>query len=74
MAVITNIKGPKGDAGTNGTPGADGDAGANGSNGAAGSKWFSGAGAPSDSLGVNGDFYLNTTSGDVSVKAASTWA
>ena len=70
MAVITNLKGPAGSAGADETDGTDGSPGADG---AAGSKWFSGASAPSDSLGVNGDFYLNTTTGDVSVKAGNTW-
>jgi len=74
VAVITNIKGPKGDTGNAGGAGADGANGTNGAAGAAGSKWYSGASAPSDGVGVNGDFYLNTTTGDVSVKAASTWA
>jgi hypothetical protein len=68
MAVVMNIKGPKGDDGANG---ADGAAGADGQDG---SKWYSGSGSPSDSTGIDGDFYLNTTTGDVSVKAGGTWA
>ncbi len=39
--------------------------GINGLNGASGSVWRNGAGAPSNSLGVNGDYYLNDTNGDV---------
>lgn len=39
-----------------------------------GSTWYSGAGAPSSSTGVVGDFYINTTSYDYSKKTgASTW-
>jgi hypothetical protein len=68
MAVIMNIKGPKGDPGD---PGNDGDPGADGQDG---SKWYSGSSAPSDSTGIDGDFYLNTTTGDVSVKTGGTWA
>ena len=38
------------------------------------SQWLSGAGIPTpDSIGVNGDMYLNTTNGDVYVKAGGTW-
>ena len=65
MAVITNIKGPAGTNGTNGT---------NGNDGAPGTVWFDGESAPSDGIGANGDFYLNTTTGDVSKKAGGTWA
>lgn len=46
--------------------------GAAGATGAAGSKWYNGAGAPT-TQGVNGDFYLNTTTYDVSLKTAGTW-
>lgn len=44
-----------------------------GADGADGTVWYYGAGAPSDAVGVNGDFYLNTTNGDVYTKAAGTW-
>lgn len=50
--------------------------GAQGSTGAAGADgktWYSGSGAPSDASGVDGDFYLNTTTYDVFKKAAGTW-
>lgn len=47
--------------------------GAAGATGAAGSKWYNGAGAPSAGTGVSGDYYLNTTNGDVYVKTTS-WA
>jgi hypothetical protein len=36
-------------------------------------EWYSGAGAPASGLGVNGDHYLNTTTGDVYKKLANTW-
>lgn len=38
-----------------------------------GGTWYSGSGSPLDSLGVDGDLYLNTTSGSVFVKASGTW-
>jgi hypothetical protein len=34
---------------------------------------YSGAGAPSDGNGVDGDFYINTSNGDYYLKASSTW-
>jgi hypothetical protein len=71
MGVVANIKGPSGAAGATGPTGPTGNTGAPG---AAGSVWFNGAGAPSDAVGANGDFYLNTTTGDVSKKVGGTWA
>lgn len=38
-----------------------------------GATWHSGAGAPSDSLGNDGDYYLNTTNSDIYTKTAGTW-
>ena len=38
-----------------------------------GSTWRTGTTAPDTSLGNNGDFYLNTTTGAVSAKSAGTW-
>lgn len=49
----TSIKGAKGDTGNTGLTGA------------AGSVWQSAAGAPLNTLGANGDYYLNTSTGDV---------
>lgn len=40
----------------------------------AGSIWRSGAGAPSSGLGVNGDYYLNSTNGDVYLKSGGTYS
>lgn len=66
--------GPTGPTGPQGTKGDTGDTGAIGPTGTAGEKWFSGTGAPAAATGVLGDWYLNTTTGDVSEKtAASTW-
>ena len=47
--------------------------GAAGTAGAAGSKWFSNPGAPSAGTGVDTDFYLNTTNGDVYQKTSGAW-
>lgn len=38
-----------------------------------GSVWYSGSGAPSSGTGANGDYYLDTASGDVYQKAAGAW-
>ena len=49
--------------GPQGQPGSDG----------VGSEWITGAGAPSNSLGENGDLYLDTTNGDVYQKFSGSW-
>ena len=67
---IGNIRGLQGIPGNDGTDGTDG---ADGLNGEDGNTWYSGSGVPSDGLGVNGDFYLNTATYDVYVKAGGTW-
>jgi hypothetical protein len=53
--------------------GSVGPTGATGATGTAGLNFLSGAGAPSDALGVQNDMYLNTTNWDVYKKGASTW-
>ncbi|MCZ4498486.1 MAG: cell wall surface anchor family protein [Marmoricola sp.] len=72
-SMLTNIKGPKGDtgaAGANGTNGADG---GNGSAGANGTTWYTGSTAPAAATGADGDFYLNTATGDLYRKASGAW-
>jgi hypothetical protein len=44
-----------------------------GPTGAAGSTWRNGSGAPSNGLGSDGDYYLNTANSDVYVKAAGAY-
>jgi len=61
---INLFQGPSGANGTNGT---------NGTNGINGATWYQGSGAPSVGLGVNNDFYLNTTISDVSQKQSGAW-
>jgi hypothetical protein len=53
---------------------ATGSPGTNGTDGTNGITWRSGSGAPSDSLGEDGDFYLRTDTFDVYKKAAGTYA
>jgi hypothetical protein len=60
-----------------GPPGATGDVGATGATGAtgaAGAVWRTGSGAPSDGLGINGDYYLNTANSDVYYKSGGTYS
>lgn len=48
--------------------------GATGPAGSPGSVWRNGSGAPSNSLGINGDYYLNNTNGDVYFKASGIYS
>jgi hypothetical protein len=57
--IIMNIKGLTGDPGAPGTDGY---------------TWYSGSTVPDNGDGVNGDFYLRTTTSDVYKKAAGTWS
>ncbi len=50
-----------------------GGGGGDGLPGADGTKWYRGATAPDAGLGVEGDFYLNTASGDVYQKVSGAW-
>lgn len=82
-----SLIGPPGDPGDPGAPGADGQDGQDGADGAPGAPGSpgaagadgktvrSGAGAPSDALGVNGDFYVDTSGPAIyGPKASGTWA
>jgi hypothetical protein len=51
-------------AGGGGTPGAPG---------APGSKWYSGTGPPDPSLGIDGDFYIDNSTGDYYQKIGGVW-
>ncbi|MBK7762937.1 MAG: collagen-like protein [Bacteroidetes bacterium] len=79
-AIVANIKGatgatgPQGPAGVPGATGPAGPSGAAGMNGINGSTWFNGTGIPSNLLGVNGDYYLNTITDDVYLKTSGTYA
>ena len=69
-----NLTGPAGSDGADGADGATGPAGADGADGADGATWYDGAGAPSGGLGADGDFYLDSSSGDYYEKSAGSWA
>jgi hypothetical protein len=51
-----------------------GPAGADGADGATGSVWRNGSGVPSNALGVDNDYYVNTDNGNVYFKAAGTYS
>lgn len=62
---LESLVGPEGDPGAPGAPGTDGDDGA---------VWRTGSGAPSGALGVVGDFYIDTVTGNYYEKTgASTY-
>lgn len=63
-AWLASLVGAAGSPGTNGT---------NGTNGTDGSVWLSGVGVPSSVLGVDGDYYINTSNSDVYKKASGTF-
>jgi hypothetical protein len=67
-SVIMNIRGPQGQSGAAGAKGDKGDTGS------AGTSILAGNGAPSNTLGNNGDNYINKTNGDFfGPKASGAW-
>lgn len=67
----TGPAGPQGDPGPTGATGAAGAAGSNGTNG---NTVLNGSGAPGAGLGVNGDFYIDTTADTIyGPKTAGDW-
>ena len=73
----TGAQGPQGIQGPQGVKGDKGDPGATGSQGPAGTPgevWFTGTAAPGSGLGIVGDWFLVSTTGDYYEKTgASTW-
>lgn len=73
----TGPTGPTGTTGATGSRGFTGPTGTNGTTGATGTNGngvLHGSGAPSDTLGVNSDFYFDTAGGNLwGPKAAGTW-
>jgi hypothetical protein len=66
--------GAAGPTGATGATGATGPAGTNGTNGTNGFSVLNGAGAPAGGTGVNGDFYINTSTWDIyGPKAGGAW-
>jgi len=66
--TTTSVKGDKGDPGSQGAQGAQGIQGSDGSDGADGEDGktlLNGAGTPASGLGVDGDFYIDTTGDDI---------
>ena len=64
----TGSTGATGSTGTTGASGPVGPIGASGSNGASGTLgtvWRSGTGVPANTLGINGDYYLDVATGNV---------
>jgi hypothetical protein len=69
-----SILGPQGSQGIQGIQGVQGNTGNTGATGDPGAVWRTGSGAPSDGLGINGDYYLDTSgNGNVYKKAAGTY-
>ena len=66
------LQGPPGATGPEGPSG--GPAGPAGPPGAPGSVWRNGNGAPANSLGANGDYYLNDLTGDVYLRTSSIYS
>ena len=73
LASCTGAQGEKGDKGDQGEQGIQGEPGEPGEPGEDGSIWLTGSGAPTSSIGKNGDMYLNTSNGDVYQKEADGW-
>ena len=73
LASCTGAQGEKGDKGDQGEQGIQGEPGEDGKDGEDGSVWLTGSGAPTSTLGKEGDMYLNTSNGDVYQKEADGW-
>jgi hypothetical protein len=56
-----------------GPQGPQGATGSTGPQGTAGSQIYTGAGSPSGGLGIDGDFYINVTTGDYYQKSGGLW-
>ena len=68
----TGATGSQGSEGTAGAAGAVGATGPTGPTGATANTWYSGSGVPSSGLGVDGDFYLDQSSGFAYKKGTAT--
>ncbi|HET6518359.1 MAG TPA: hypothetical protein VFG47_00870, partial [Geminicoccaceae bacterium] len=64
-ATGQSLRGPEGEQGPEGPAGQDG---------ADGSVWHDGTAAPAQGLGADGDYYLNSATGDVYAKVAGSWS
>lgn len=68
------IPGPQGPQGNPGATGTEGPTGPTGSTGAPGSVWRNASDVPLNSLGVDGDYYLDDTTGNVYLKTTGTYS
>ena len=71
--IAVSLKGTRGDQGVTGSPGAPGTDGDDGLDGDDGSMIYTGAGAPSNSLGQDTDLYINTSNNEYYQKSSGTW-
>lgn len=62
LCTLESGAGKQGPEGLQGAPGQDG------------STWFNGTGAPTTATGVDGDYYLDTDTGDVFRKSSGAWS
>lgn len=69
----TGAQGPQGEQGQQGEQGEQGEQGPAGPQGQPGTSFRVGVGAPSDSLGIDGDSYLDYSTYDLYVKSNGTW-
>lgn len=73
------LKGEKGDPGLTGPQGPKGEkgdpglVGPKGNDGAPGSKWYDGVSIPCNVLGIDGDYYIDITTGDLFSKRMGNW-
>jgi len=74
FAVPPANTGPQGNPGVNGTNGTNGIAGSNGTNGTNGATMRDGSGVPANTLGVDGDYYLNDATGDIYKRTSGVYA
>ena len=72
VAGQPGIQGPSGPTGPTGPSG--GPVGPQGPPGVPGSVWRNGNGAPANSLGANGDYYLDNVTGNVYLRASSAYS
>jgi hypothetical protein len=70
VGCLRGPQGPQGERGAAGVDGKDGERGPEGPAGAPGSVWRRGSGEPANSLGVDGDFYLDTDTEAIYVRVA----
>lgn len=73
--IVVSLKGTRGDQGPQGiqgNPGLNGTDGLDGTDGIDGSLIYTGAGAPSNTLGNDGDLYINTSNNEYYQKGSTT--